>query len=165
MADYYQTSGLSQINLSDPVARTATKGTFITLIECQTDCIIKIHSSRIILNQFDMIVIRGVNEVALETVTGKKEARILVINQNVLYPLPLVYLISSNNRLFHDLIQSQEKRELHIVFNDLKGSICDDYCQIIEKLDQEKVGSSSKQFQRETVVGLILTELIRQHYQ
>ncbi|GHN18504.1 transcriptional regulator [Lactobacillus delbrueckii] len=133
-----------------------------------TDAVLSADKHLFSLKKFDIIVATGFKEVHLSPLAENSKAaasasfRLLQID--LACPDPLNQYLVADNALIHDLMNDKSGKYAYIVFQNLTDGMTKGYINLLEilaKRDKDEYND----FQVQRLAGLLLTELLHQHWQ
>lgn len=133
------------------------------IIECLATCAATLGTTEIPLRPFDLILIQQVDQLIFKTTD--QPVKIRVLDEWLQIPNPLNMTLVGDNPLIHDLMNAADSQQNHyIVFRHLETKIVHEYLNIIAALENYSPDRFLT-FQRESLLGLLYTELSRKHHQ
>lgn len=130
------------------------------LIEVLKKCAFTLEKKLVSVSAGDIILINSDQPLVIEPVNGIVNFR--VFSFKLTAPTPINMVIVGDNPGIHDLMNDTTKNNPWVVYRHLTKDIKHDYCDLIETIENLPV-EQYLSFQRQMLVGLLFTELLRNH--
>ncbi|MDV7757246.1 helix-turn-helix transcriptional regulator [Liquorilactobacillus mali] len=158
--------GIVSKQLELPSITSSTTNCFkvhMQMVECLATCAVTLGTTEIPLRPFDLILIQQVDQLIFKATDQPVEIRIF--DEWLQVPNPLNMMFVGDNPLIHDLMNAVDSQQnQYIVFRHLETKIVHEYLNIIATLEKYSPDKFLT-FQRESLLGLLYTELSRKHHQ
>ncbi len=92
-------------------------------------------------------------------------AQLRVLSERLHAPSPLNLVVVGDNPMVHDLMNAGENELHYIVYRHLQDSLKHAYVNLIMTIEDQDLTDAFLSYQREMAVGLLMTELLRNHEQ
>ncbi|MFC6181229.1 helix-turn-helix transcriptional regulator [Lactiplantibacillus daowaiensis] len=137
--------------------------THLQLIECLASCIVQLGQREIPLRPFDVILVQQVDQLTFTATEAPIEIR--VFDDWLQLPNPLNMTLVGNSPLIHDLMNDvQPHQNQYVVFRHLERQLVHNYLDLLANLTKQ-APDPILAFQHEHLLGLLYTELLREHRQ
>lgn len=133
----------------------------IRLIESHSLCELYLNHHYVALAPFDVILLSSAQPLTLQNLGAP--AALTVFTERVHAPSPLNLVVVGDNPMVHDLMNAGETEPHFIVYRHQDNQLKHRYFALLAELEQQDLTDVFLDYQREMTVGLLLTELLRDH--
>ncbi|MCP9328548.1 helix-turn-helix transcriptional regulator [Liquorilactobacillus satsumensis] len=135
----------------------------IFLLRALTTCLLKIDGQKLLLKPNEVILIKKISSLTLQSLSKKSALQILLESYSASYPFDFVTM--GGSPLIHDMMHNTNPtKSVYIVFRHLPAQIIRSYYNLLANLEnQNAVADPTITFERTTLIGLLLAELIRNY--
>lgn len=155
-SDFYNNRDQSSLQYSN-----MSESFHIRFIESLSICELRLNGQYVSLSPGDMIMLSSRQPVTLENLG--EPAELVVLSELLHAPSPLNLVVVGDNPMVHDLMNAGENELHYIVYRNHESQLKHDYVQLIMTLEEQDLTDAFLSYQREMVVGLLMTELLRNH--
>lgn len=138
-----------------------SKGYHIRFIESLSTCELYLNDNYVTLAPYDVVMISSRDEVVIKNVGNVAELN--VFTERLRAPSPLNLVLVGDNSMVHDLMNAGEAEMRFIVYRHLDQYLNHHYFQLITVIEEQDLHDVFLDYQREMAVGLLMTELLRNH--
>lgn len=89
--------------------------------------------------------------------------RVTIFSERLHAPTPLNLVVVGDNPMVHDLMNAGEHELRFIVYRHLKNQLTQRYFALLAEIERQDLSDVFIDYQREMTVGLLMTELLRNH--
>ncbi|MFC6182419.1 helix-turn-helix domain-containing protein [Lactiplantibacillus daowaiensis] len=149
-----------------PIAATlaTTQQPHLLIIDCQQQAVVKLDQQAIVLKPSELVIVRTIKTVTVDPVRPGQTAVVRLFDETVDLRVTAPIGIAGDNPLFRDLLASQPPQSAYVVFRQLTSMVCQGYCDQLARLEALPIDDRMVTYQRQAVTMLLLTELLRQHF-
>jgi len=133
----------------------------IRFVESHSFCELAINNHYIALNPQDIVMISSAQPVIVSSLGAP--TTLTVYAERLHAPSPLNLVVVGDNPMVHDLMNAGEHDSRFIVYRHLTDQIKHRYLKLLAELERQDLNDVFVDYQREMIVGLLLTELLRNH--
>lgn len=135
----------------------------IFLLRALTTCLLKIDGQKLLLKPNEVILIKKISSLTLQSLSKKSALQILLESYSASYPFDFVTM--GGSPLIHDMMHNTNPtKSVYIVFRHLPAQIIRSYYNLLANLEnQNAVADPTITFEKTTLIGLLLAELIRNY--
>ncbi|KRM77693.1 helix-turn-helix domain-containing protein [Secundilactobacillus collinoides] len=130
-------------------------------VESLTSGEMTINGRYVFLQKNDVILISSPKEVLIKNLNHP--TKLAVYSEIVRAPSPLNLVVVGDNPMVHDLMNAGEDEPRFIVYRNQGDTLKKHYFELLADIESQDLSDPFLQFQREMVVGLLLSELLRNH--
>ncbi|MHA5163089.1 helix-turn-helix transcriptional regulator [Oenococcus oeni] len=130
-------------------------------IESLTPSEMTINDRFVFLQKHDVILISSPKEILIKNLNHP--TKLAVYAEIVRAPSPLNLVVVGDNPMVHDLMNAGETDPRFIVYRNQGDTLKRHYFDLLTDIESQDMTDPFLQFQREMVVGLLLSELLRNH--
>lgn len=168
--EFYETESLISLKESDFNCKQNefnqkyfddSKPFHIRLLESLSNSEIILNHHYVFLKSHDVILISSSQLVEIESLNSP--IKLAVFSEELRAPSPMNLVVVGDNPMVHDLMNGGEETPRFIVYRNQNDKIKQRYFQLLGEIENGDENDPFLQFQREMIVGLILTELLRNH--
>lgn len=133
----------------------------IRFIESLTASEIYLNGRYVSLRPEDIIIISSDKEVLIKNLG--EPAKLTIFNEVLRAPSPLNLVVVGDSPMMHDLMNAGEDEVRFIAYRNQGDHLKHHYFDLLAELEKQNLNDPFIQFQREMIVGLLMTELLRNH--
>lgn len=143
------------------VVTGAINGFHLRFIESLSTCELYLNDKYVALAPYDVVLISSKQDVVVKNVGNVAELN--VFTERLRAPSPLNLVLVGDNPMVHDLMNAGETEMRFIVYRHLDQYLNHRYFQLITVIEEQDLHDVFLDYQREMAVGLLMTELLRNH--
>ncbi|WP_225422743.1 helix-turn-helix domain-containing protein [Lactiplantibacillus garii] len=133
----------------------------IRFIESLSICELRLNGQYLSLSPYDIVMISSTATVTLENLGAP--AKLNILTERLHAPSPLNLVVVGDNPMVHDLMNGGEHELHYVVYRNLNQQLKHRYVELIMELERHDLTDNFIDYQREMAVGLLMTELLRNH--
>jgi len=170
MAKHYAVKAMVKLAASDfdffdqqlPIKESADSNFYyLRFIESQSTCELYLNDKYVTLSPFDVVLIASRSNITIRNMGNVAELD--VFTERLRAPSPLNLVVVGDNPMIHDLMNARENEPRFVVYRHLKQQLNHRYLQLIAAIESQNLKDVFLDYQREMTVGLLMTELLRNH--
>lgn len=133
----------------------------LRFIESLSTCELYLNDKYVTLSPYDVVLIAYQDDIMIKNVGNVAEVN--VFTERLRAPSPLNLVVVGDNPMVHDLMNADQSILHFIVYRHLKQNLNHHYFQLITTIENLDLRDAFLDYQREMLVGLLMTELLRNH--
>lgn len=124
-------------------------------------CELRFNGQYVALNPADIVMVSSTKSLTIENLG--EPAKLTILAEQVHAPSPLNLVVVGDNPMVHDLMNAGETELHYIVYRHPANQIRQRYVDLLLELERHDLSDPFLDYQREMTVGLLMTELLRNH--